>query len=97
MTPVRLHLIAVSSDLQLSLSTPVADPDVQIRGEGAGAGAGGHPDPEIRGGGQSPKKVFSALQTSVWSKNQGGAGPRAPPLNPPLHNGYPGDRRKWLM
>ena len=77
MTPVRLHPIAVSSDLQLNLSTPVADPDVQIRGEGAGAGAGGHPDPEIRGGGrgQSPKKVFSALQTSVWSKNQGGRAP----------------------
>ena len=58
MTPVRLHPIAVSSDLQLNLSTPVADPDVQIRGEGAGAGAGGHPDPEIRGGGAVSQKSF---------------------------------------
>ena len=32
---------------------------------------GGHPDPEIKGG-QSPKKIFSALWASVWSKNKGG-------------------------
>ena len=31
---------------------PVVDPDLQIR-EGLG-----HPDPEIRGGGRSPKKNF---------------------------------------
>ena len=63
----------------------VADPDLQIRG--GGGGKGGHPDPEIRGeGGWSPKKFFSALQASVWSKNKGGGGraPWAPPLDPPL-------------
>ena len=38
---------------------------------------GGHPDPEIRGGGQSPKKFFSALPASVWSKDRG-AGPLGP-------------------
>ena len=66
-TPVRLHPIAVSSDLQLNLSTPVADPDVQIKGEGAGAGAGGHPDPEIRGGGGavSQKSFFGPSNLSL--------------------------------
>ena len=33
-------------------------------------GWGVHPNPEIRGGAVS-KKVFSALQASVWSKNKG--------------------------
>ena len=38
-------------------------------------GGPGHPDPEIRGeGGWSPKKFFSTLQASVWSKNKGGPG-----------------------
>ena len=55
----------------------VADPDLKIRR------GPGHPDPEIRGGGRSPKRFFSALQASVWSKNKGGA-PRAPPLDLPL-------------
>ena len=49
----------------------VGDPDLQIKGLG-----GGHPDPEIRSG-QSPKKFFSALLASVWSKNKGTA-----PLGP---------------
>ena len=42
---------------------------------------GGHPDPEIRwAGGHSPKKFFSALRASVWSKNKGGGvGGRGPP------------------
>ena len=36
-------------------------------------------DLEIReGGGASPKKMFSALRVSVWSKNKGGAGPPGP-------------------
>ena len=48
----------------------VADPDLQI-----GEGGVGHLDPEKRGG--SLKKFFSALRTSVWSKNKGDA--RAPP------------------
>ena len=45
----------------------------------------GHPDPEIRGeGGWSPKKYFSALQASVWSKNkEGGWGePGSPGTSP---------------
>ena len=45
-------------------------------------GGGGHPDPEIRGGGRgrasSPKKNFSALRASFWSKNKGGQGPPGP-------------------
>ena len=33
----------------------------------------------------SESKHFSALRASVWSKNkEGGRGPRAPPLDPPL-------------
>ena len=34
----------------------------------------------------SPEKFFSALRTSVWSRNKGGGGQahRAPPLDPPL-------------
>ena len=43
-----------------------------------GAG-GGHPDPEIRLGGSFSKAIFSALRSSVWYKNKGGA-----PLDPPL-------------
>ena len=35
-------------------------------------GGGGHPDPVIREGGGSVKKIFWALQDSVWSKNKGG-------------------------
>ena len=41
----------------------MADPDFQ-------GGRAGHPDPEIRGGPVS-KKIFSALQASVWSKSKG--------------------------
>ena len=50
-------------------------------------GGGGHPDTEIKGwgvgGDWSQKFFFSALQASVWSKYNG-AGPPAPPLDPPL-------------
>ena len=34
------------------------------------------------GGGAVSKKIFCALQQSVWSKNNGEA--RAPPVGPPL-------------
>ena len=52
----------------------VADTDLQIRGGGGG------------GGGRSKKKIFSALRTSLSSKNKGGgAPPRTSPLDPPLH------------
>ena len=56
----------------------VVDRDLQLRG-----GGGGHPDPEIREGGGSVKKIFCALQASVWSKNkEGGWGCfLAPPLD----------------
>ena len=50
------------------MSFTVADPDLQIRG----------------GGKPVSKQFFSALRPSFWSKNKGGAGPRAPPLDPPL-------------
>ena len=69
-----------SEDCKMCLRT-VADPDLQIRE------VPGHPDPDIRGGGPvSKKKTFSALQASVWSKNNGGRAPRAPPLDSPLKN-----------
>ena len=35
-------------------------------------------------GGRSPKEVFLALRASVWSKNKGGGGTWAIPLDPPL-------------
>ena len=41
------------------------------KGVGGGGGGGDHPDPEIRGGGRLLKKFFSAVRTSVWSKNKG--------------------------
>ena len=51
----------------------MAVPDLQIR-EGPG-----HPDPEMRlGREKSKKKIFSALQASVWSNNKGG-GATPPP------------------
>ena len=55
----------------------MADSDLQIMG------GPGHPDPTIRGRGwgQSPKKCFSAIQASVWSKNKRGQAPQAPPLD----------------
>lgn len=46
---------------------PVPNADLEIRG-------GGYPE----GGGQSPKKIFSAPRTSIWSKNKGDAGPPGP-------------------
>ena len=57
----------------------MADLELQIRW----GGGGGHSDPEIRGGGVS-KNCFSGLRASVWSKNKGGWGARAPSLDPPL-------------
>ena len=49
----------------------VADPDLQIRG----GGGAGHRDPEISRGGGVSKKIFLALQASVWSNNKGGPAP----------------------
>ena len=42
--------------------------------------APGHPDPEIRRGGQVSKKIVLALRASVWSQNKRGV----PPLDLPL-------------
>ena len=69
--------------------TAVADPDLQIRGGRSHPdpeirGVCGHPDPEIRGG-RSQKKFFWGLRASFLSKT-GGAGPRAPTLDPPLYS-----------
>ena len=36
------------------------------------------PDLQIREGGRSPKRFFSALRASFWSKNKRGAGPPGP-------------------
>ena len=52
------------------INIPVVDPDLQIRG--AGWGGGGQQDLKKRGWGQSPKKIFSGLRASVWSKTKGG-------------------------
>ena len=52
----------------------VADPDIQI------SGGGGHPDHETRGM-PGLQRIFLALRSSVWSKDNGGT---APPLDTPL-------------
>ena len=46
----------------------MANPDLQIRGEGGEEAVS--------------KKIFSALQASVWSKNKGGGGPGPPGPSP---------------
>ena len=46
----------------------------------------GHPDPEIRLGGRSPKQFFLALRALFWSKNKGDAPPPGPsPGSAPLY------------
>ena len=40
--------------------------------------------PWDKGGGAASKNFFSALRASFWSKNERGAAPQAPPLDPPL-------------
>ena len=50
------------------------------------------PDPDLEMGGPVSKKNSSTLRASaVWSENKGGggAGPPAPPLDPPLFYGLP--------
>ena len=73
-----------SKRLNGNIINTVAGPDLQIRGGGEG---GGPPDPEISGGGRGRSQdFFSALRTSVWSKNMGGGGvPRALHSDPPLY------------
>ena len=51
----------------------MSNPDLKIGGGGASS--------RTLGGGAS-KKIFSALQASVWFKNKGG--PQVPPLDLPL-------------
>jgi len=64
------------------MPSAVPDPDLEIRG---GALLSRPLDKKGKGGGGTPKKLFSALRASVWSKNEGrGRTPRAPPLDPPL-------------
>ena len=59
----------------------MVDPDLQIRwGRG-----GDHPDPDIRGVGQSQKKMFQPFGPQFGLKTRGGGG-RPPPLDPPLLN-----------
>ena len=42
-------------------------------------GGGGHPDPEIRGGNRSPKKIFfQPFRASFWSKKKWGRRPGPP-------------------
>ena len=55
------------------------------RPSGNEGGGASHLDPEIRGGLVSQKNFLVVI--SFWSENKGGAwAPRAPPLDPPLHN-----------
>ena len=58
-----------------------ADPDLQIRGVGGGAG---HPDPEMGGGGGSPKKYFQPFGPQFGLKIREVPRPHAPPLDQQL-------------
>ena len=58
-------LASLSPPLVLSLHSTVADPDLQIKGGGRSS------RPRDTRGARSPKKLFSALRASVWSKNKG--------------------------
>ena len=79
-----LHWYHLIPRLNICYLDTAPDPDIEIDG------GPGHPDPYTRGGGGgcvSPKKLFSALWASVWSKKIGETGPprpRAPPRDPPL-------------
>ena len=64
-----------------AMPSAVPDPDLEIRG---GAPLSRLLDKKGKGVGRTPEELFSALRASVWSKNDGGAAPRAHPLDPPL-------------
>ena len=69
-------LVGLVLVFDISLSVP--DPDLDIRG-------GRSSRPWDKGEGAVSKNFFSALRTSVWSKNKRrGRASLAPPLDPPL-------------
>ena len=54
------------------LSKSELDPDLGIRGGGGGGERGnGHPDPNIRAGGQTPKKIFQPFGPQFSLKIRG--------------------------
>ena len=65
--------------MMVTAHSTVLDPDLEIR-EG-----GRHPDPEVRGGGWSPKNIFQTFQPQFGLKIRGGL---APPMDPPLQYMY---------
>ena len=67
-----MYLLSFSHDvvgpfLEFASIKPVADPALGIRGGGGGVGCS-----------RSPKRFFSALGASVWSKNKGSLPPPGP-------------------
>ena len=67
--PIQIMTFSVQLNEKKNTSfDPVPDPDLEIRGRQSSRPL------EKRGGGRSPKRFFSALRASVWSKNQGTAG-----------------------
>ena len=62
------------------------DPD--LRDKGGGGGGGRSSGPLDKAGGRSPKKIFSALRASVWTKNKGGGGGAPPGPSPGSGTGY---------
>ena len=62
---------------EVLIMTVVADPDFQIRGPQSS-----RPRHKGWGGGRSPKKKFSALLASVWSKNKRARPPGPSPWIP---------------
>ena len=67
-----LAFISATSDIGTPL--PVANLDLQIMG-----GGGGHPDPEIRGGGQSQKFFFRPFGPHFGLKIRGAGSPGPSP------------------
>ena len=53
------------------LSKSELDPDLGIRGGGGGERGNGHPDPNIRAGGQTPKKIFQPFGPQFSLKIRG--------------------------
>ena len=63
----------------------MADPDLRIRGGRGGGGGGGHPDPDIRGGTVSKKKILPfGPHFGLKIRGETGTTRPLPPLDLPL-------------
>ena len=68
-----MHTLS-AAPVRCNLSKSELDPDLDIRG-GGGKKGNGHPDPNIRAGGQTPKKFFRPFGPQFGLKIRGGTLP----------------------